>query len=193
MVLPATTAPLLPVPQLPLPIVGVPVVVTIWPLNVCDPVNVFAASVRAIVALVAGNVIVVLSVPDSVRVLVTDSVLPSVRVSVDPVAGAVSVTLLTVVAVATPNVGVVKVGEVVPAGPPVPLEAPPSSVATPVPRPLTPVLIGKPVALVSVPLAGVPSAMLFGIVVDIDGAPPALVTRMALFAVANPAQTPPLS
>jgi len=32
------------------------------------------------------------------------------------------------------------------------------NVATPVPRPLTPVLIGSPVALVSVPLLGVPSA-----------------------------------
>ena len=32
------------------------------------------------------------------------------------------------------------------------------NVATPVPRPETPVLIGKPVALVSTPLAGVPSA-----------------------------------
>lgn len=32
------------------------------------------------------------------------------------------------------------------------------NVAMPVPKPLTPVLIGRPVALVSVPLAGIPSA-----------------------------------
>ena len=32
------------------------------------------------------------------------------------------------------------------------------NVATPVPRPLTPVLIGNPVAFVSTPLAGVPNA-----------------------------------
>lgn len=63
---------------------------------------------------------------------------------------------LSVVAVAAPSVGVVKLGEVVPAGPPVPDEAPPSNVATPVPSPDTPVEIGRPVQLVSVPDVGVP-------------------------------------
>jgi hypothetical protein len=38
------------------------------------------------------------------------------------------------------------------------LEGVPRKVATPVPRPETPVLIGKPVALVKVPLEGVPRA-----------------------------------
>jgi hypothetical protein len=54
--------------------------------------------------------------------------------------------------------GVVNVGEVVPAGPPVPDDVPPRSVATPVPRPETPVEIGNPVAFVSVTDAGVPRA-----------------------------------
>jgi len=44
----------------------------------CAPVNVFAASVRAIVALVDGNVIVVASVPARVRVFDAESILPSV-------------------------------------------------------------------------------------------------------------------
>lgn len=64
------------------------------------------------VADVAGNVNVVLSVPASVRLLDTARVLPSVSVSVAPVAGAVSVILFTVVAVATPRVGVVRTGAV---------------------------------------------------------------------------------
>ena len=41
----------------------------------------------------------------------TVNVLPSTIVSVDPLAGAVSVTLLIVVADATPSVGVTRVGE----------------------------------------------------------------------------------
>lgn len=61
---------------------------------------------------VAGNVNVVLSVPAKVRLLETARVLPSVSVSVAPVAGAVSVILFTVVAVATPRVGVVRIGAV---------------------------------------------------------------------------------
>jgi hypothetical protein len=62
------------------------------------------------VALVDGNVIVVASVPASVRLLLDVSVFPSAIVRVDPFAGAVIVTLLTLVAVATPIVGVTKVG-----------------------------------------------------------------------------------
>lgn len=61
---------------------------------------------------VAGNVNVVLSVPDKVMLFVTARVLPSVSVRVAPVAGAVSVILFTVVAEATPKVGVVMVGAV---------------------------------------------------------------------------------
>ena len=81
-------------------------------LNVCTPVNVFAASVLAIVAEVEGNVIVVESVPARVKVLLDVRVFPSAIVSVAEVAGAVTATLFTEVAVATPNVGVVKLGEV---------------------------------------------------------------------------------
>lgn len=73
------------------------------------------------------------------------------------------------VADATPNVGVTKVGLVLKTFNPVPVEVVRAAakfaldgvarnVATPVAKPLTPVLIGRPVALVSVPLDGVPSA-----------------------------------
>ena len=50
------------------------------------------------------------SVPARVRVLFDVRVLPSRMVKVDEVAGAVSVTLLMVVAEATPNTGVTRVG-----------------------------------------------------------------------------------
>lgn len=50
--------------------------------KVCSPVNVWAASVRAIVAEVDGNVIVVESVPDRVRVFVKFNVFPAVPVRV---------------------------------------------------------------------------------------------------------------
>ena len=82
-------------------------------LIVCIAKNVCAvASVRAIVALVVGNVITVLSVPVIATLLFTVSVLLSAIVSVEPVAGAVKATLLTVVAEATPRVGVVNDGEI---------------------------------------------------------------------------------
>lgn len=66
-------------------------------------------------------------------------------------------------------VGVVIVGDVAKTADPVPVEVVSAAsrleldgvarnVATPVPNPETPVLIGSPVQLVSVPLAGVPSA-----------------------------------
>jgi hypothetical protein len=73
-------------------------------------VNVCAASVRAIVASVVGKVIVLPSVPASVKLLLAVNVLPSAIVNVDEVAGAVIVTLFTLVAVATPIVGVTNVG-----------------------------------------------------------------------------------
>jgi hypothetical protein len=68
-----------------------------------------------------------------------------------------------------PKAGVTKVGDVAKTKEPVPvssvtaeirfaLEGVARKVATPVPRPETPVLIGKPVALVKVPLEGVPRA-----------------------------------
>ena len=78
--------------------------------NVCLPVNVCSASVRAIVASVVGNVIVLPSVPASVKLLLAAKVLPSAIVNVDPFVGAVIVTLFTLVAVATPILGITKVG-----------------------------------------------------------------------------------
>lgn len=59
----------------------------------------------------------------------------------------------------TPTIpGVVIVGDVARTGPPEPVALLARPVATPVPRPLTPVEMGNPVAFVSVPLEGVPSA-----------------------------------
>jgi len=68
-----------------------------------------------------------------------------------------------------PRAGVTKVGELAKTKAPLPVSSDtaeakfaelgvPKNVATPVPKPLTPVLIGKPVALVKVPEAGVPKA-----------------------------------
>jgi hypothetical protein len=68
-----------------------------------------------------------------------------------------------------PKAGVTKVGEFAKTKAPLPVSSDtaeakfaelgvPKNVATPVPKPLTPVLIGKPVALVKTPLAGVPRA-----------------------------------
>ncbi len=59
---------------------------------------------------------------------------------------------------AAPPTVPVKLGLTVPAGPPVPEDAPERRVATPEPSPLTPVLIGKPVVFVRMPDAGVPRA-----------------------------------
>jgi hypothetical protein len=74
---------------------------------VCTPVNVFAASVRAIVAEVEGNVIVVESVPSNVILLLNVRVLPATPVSVYvPV---VKVLPFILVAVATPRTGVTNV------------------------------------------------------------------------------------
>lgn len=89
-----------------LPVPVAPVEVT--PSTVWWPVNVLAASVRAIVAEVLGKVITVESVPDSVKVLVTDRVFRFVMVNV-PVE-VVMVRLLIEVAVATPRAGLVRVG-----------------------------------------------------------------------------------
>lgn len=64
-------------------------VVTTWE-KVWVPVKVWAASVRAIVAEVVGNVITVESVPDSVSVFVTANVFKLVSVSVPVVVEMVS-------------------------------------------------------------------------------------------------------
>lgn len=61
-------------------------------------------------AVTGGNVIVVESVPANVIELLTVAVLPLAIVNVALVAGAVIATLLTDVAVATPILGVVRVG-----------------------------------------------------------------------------------
>jgi hypothetical protein len=97
------------------------------------------------------------------------SELPLAKVKVAEVAGAVIVTLLTLVALATPNVGVTRVGEVLNTIDPVPVSSVtalirlaelgvPRNTAMFAARPETPVLIGSPVALVKTPEAGVPRA-----------------------------------
>ena len=89
--------------------------------------------------LLAGNVIVVESVPAKVRLFETVRVLasvpakvrlalavrvfPSAIVRVDPLAGAVRATLFMVVAVATPRVGVVSAGLMARTLDPVPVTA----------------------------------------------------------------------
>lgn len=62
-----------------------------------------------------------------------ERVLPSASVKVAPVAGAVIVTLLMLVALATPSVGVVSIGLVARAMPPDPVTARPKAAMTPVP------------------------------------------------------------
>ena len=132
------------------------------------------ATVPAVVAKVplVGNVTFVAPVVVSVRELA-----PEVA-SVEPLASvSVPVVLLTVrplidVAVAAPRTGVTSVGDVAKTKAPEPVsfvtaaarladEGVARNVATPEPRPDTPVLIGKPVALVSVAAEGVPR---FGVV-----------------------------
>ena len=79
------------------------------------------------------------------------------------------VPFVNTIADGVPSAGVTSVGDVANTSAPVPvssvtaairfaLDGVASHVAIPVPKPLTPVEIGKPVALVSVPLAGVPRA-----------------------------------
>ena len=153
------------------------------PVNVCLAVNDCAMASPATVALDAGNVIVVASVPAKVSELLAVKVLPSAIVSVALVAGAVRATLFTEVAVATPNTGVTNVGVFDNTTAVVPVEAvtPVPPLATgkvpvtfvvkfvnvvevvPVPPlaigsvPVTPVVSGKPVKFVAVPEVGVPN------------------------------------
>jgi hypothetical protein len=90
------------------------------------------------------------SVPVKVSVLLTVAVLPSAIVSVDPVAGAVMATLLRLVAVATPSVGVTSVGLVAKTSDPDPVSSVTAAarfadegvcihVTTPLPSDVTPV------------------------------------------------------
>jgi len=119
-----------------------------------------------------GNVITVASVPARVSELLTVSVfpstparvmellavnvLPSAMVKVDPVAGAVNVTLLTEVAVATPIVGVVSVGEVAKTMLPEPVVVLPNAVTVP--------LVGNVSDVVPLTVKVVPKAPLIVIV-----------------------------
>jgi len=95
------------------------------------------------------------------------SVLPLAKVKVAEVAGAVIVSLLTLVALATPNVGVTRLGESLNTIDPVPVSPVTAlarlaelgvarNVAMFAARPETPVLIGRPVPLVKVTDCGVP-------------------------------------
>ena len=90
------------------------------------------------------------------------------RVSVATVAGAVKATLLILVAVATPKTGVTRVGVLANTKAPVPVSSVTAvikladdgvakNVATPAPKPETPLEIGRPVQLVRVPEVGVPN------------------------------------
>jgi hypothetical protein len=87
---------------------------------------------------------------------------------VTPVDKGKPVALVNVADVGVPRIGVTNVGEVANTADPVPVSSVKADrkfallgvakkVATPVPRPLTPVAIGSPVALVNVALVGVPS------------------------------------
>ncbi len=136
-------------------------------MKVLMPVKVCVVPSPATVVLAAGNVIVVASVPANVMLLFAVSVLPFAMVNVAEVAGAVMVTLLMEVAVATPNVGVVSEGLVAKTSAPEPVssvtaaarladEGVARKVATPVPKPEMPVETGKPVAFVKVTAEGVP-------------------------------------
>jgi hypothetical protein len=90
------------------------------------------------------------------------------RIPVTPVVNGSPVALVSTAAEGVPKAGVTKVGELVNTKLPVPvssvtaaarfaLDGVAKKVATPVPRPLTPVEIGKPVAFVNVADVGVPS------------------------------------
>jgi hypothetical protein len=90
------------------------------------------------------------------------------RTPVTPVVKGKPVTFVATIAEGVPNAGVTNVGEVAKTNKPVPVssviavlrlaeDGVSSAVATPVPKPETPEEIGSPVALVRVPLAGVPS------------------------------------
>jgi hypothetical protein len=96
--------------------------------------------------------------------------------------------------VGVPNIGVINVGEVVNDIAPEPLTLAAKAVATPVPNPLIPVEMGRPVQLVNTPALGVPNAGVVkvkfvaakpdGKVVLRDGTPLPLVIKTELFAAA---------
>lgn len=149
----------------------VPVSSESTPANSDDDVEANALRLFDVYATVppAPNATELESVPVSVNVLLAVNVLPSAMVNVADVAGAVMATLLTLVAVATPNVGVTSVGVLANTNAPVPvssvtaanrlaLDGVAKNVATPVPNPEIPVDTGSPEQLVNVPELGVPNA-----------------------------------
>ena len=104
-----------------------------------------------------------------VSVVAPEPPLPTGRVPVTPVESGRPVALVRTPADGVPRFGVTRVGDVANTNDPVPvssvtaaiafaLEGVARNVATPVPRPLTPEEIGRPVQFVSVPLVGVPSS-----------------------------------
>jgi hypothetical protein len=150
-----------------------PVSSDITPSNSEDVVAANTLSLLPVVVKVpaVGNVTLVAAVVVSVnpKAPTVVRVEPSANAKVAEVAGAVKATLLILVAVATPNTGVTRVGDVENTLTPVPVlsvsadakladEGVPKKVATPVAKPDTPVEIGRPVQLVRVPEDGVPNA-----------------------------------
>jgi hypothetical protein len=150
-----------------------PVSSDITPSNSEDVVAANTLSLLPVVVKVpaVGNVTLVALVVVRVKLLAPEvaKVEPSANAKVAEVAGVVKATLLILVAVATPNTGVTRVGDVANTLTPVPVlsvradakladEGVPKKVATPVAKPDTPVEIGRPVQLVRVPEDGVPNA-----------------------------------
>jgi hypothetical protein len=143
-----------------LEIVGV---VRVLFVKVSDPANVESVPVVGkVTPVVPLQVRVIPNAPEVIKLP------PSAIVRVALVVGAVIATLLIDVAVATPKTGVTKVGLVAKTLTPVPvssvnnalrlvLDGVAKNVAAPVPRPETPVEIGRLVQLVRVPLDGVPN------------------------------------
>jgi len=117
-----------------------------------------------------GNVTLVAAVVVSVKLLAPEvaKVELSANVKVAAVVGAVKATLLILVAVATPNTGVTRVGVLANTLAPVPVSSVRAAakladvgvaknVATLAAKPETPLEIGRPVQLVRVPEPGVPN------------------------------------
>ena len=150
----------------------VPVSSEITPANSAEEVAANTLSLLPVVVKVPaiGNVTFVAAVVVRVKLFApaVTKVDPSTKVKVDPVAGPVKVTLLILVAVATPKTGVINVGVLANTLTPVPVlsvkadaklaeEGVPKNVATFAAKPETPVEIGRPVQLVRVPEVGVPN------------------------------------
>jgi len=145
----------------------------ITPANSAEVVAANTLSLLPVVVKVpaVGNVTLVVAVVVKVKLCPPEvaKVELFARVSVAAVAGAVKATLLILVAVATPNTGVTRVGVLANTKDPVPVSSVTAviklaedgvakNVATPAARPDTPVEIGSPVQLVRVPEDGVPKA-----------------------------------